>query len=189
MKSRPTSSSILRTIGVSAALTLSLAGPRAVDGLNIFKNIVRSDSDEAPFDIIPLQQPKLRRRLDEVDENCILKNTDLLLPLHSKDFPFFASMLKSVETYLPCFKDLVVIVPPESADEVGAVVPSWAKIYVVPEPLPEQFGYLSQQVIKLYSDKFTTGDSRFHIWRQIWSSRLGRTNASSAREARSARTA
>ena len=86
-----------------------------------------------------------------------IADLDLLLPIHHKDAPFAAALFKSIELHLPCFHDLILVVPPESRFILHAVAPPGAKLYVVPDPLPPRFGYLSQQVIKIFADKFTTG--------------------------------
>ena len=77
--------------------------------------------------------------------------------MHHKDAPFAAALFKSIELHLPCFHELIIVVPPESRFILHAVAPPGAKLYVVPDPLPPRFGYLSQQVIKIFADKFTTG--------------------------------
>mmetsp|Transcript_9015 Transcript_9015/g.28625 ORF Transcript_9015/g.28625 Transcript_9015/m.28625 type:complete len:267 (-) Transcript_9015:104-904(-) len=76
--------------------------------------------------------------------------------MHHKDAPSVPSLLLSIEKNVPCYNSLVVVVPPESRHVLAGLFPSGTKLFVVPEPLPKQFGYLSQQVVKLYADRFTT---------------------------------
>jgi len=67
---------------------------------------------------------------------------------------------------------MAVILPPES-QYVSSVVPKYAKVFVVPEMLPES-GYLSQQLVKLYADEYlkeeyilhVESDSIFTEWKQ-----------------------
>lgn len=91
------------------------------------------------------------------EADCPLKDMSLLLPMHHKDFPLASTLFNSLEKVFPCFKELVVVVPPESKFALAGGVPSYARVVLVPDPLPAQFGYLSQQVIKLYADLYTTG--------------------------------
>ena len=73
-------------------------------------------------------------------ELTLLADVDLLLPMHHKDAPFVPSLLLSIEKNVPCYNSLVVVVPPESRHVLAGLFPSGTKLFVVPEPLPKQFG-------------------------------------------------
>lgn len=103
-----------------------------------------------------LRQNELTNGTDASSTACQLADLDLLLPLHHKDAPLASSLFFSLERSMPCYHELIVVVPPESEFSVSAAVPSYAKVVVVPDSLPKEFGYLSQQLVKVYADQFTS---------------------------------
>lgn len=108
------------------------------------------------FFISPLVD--LRNRRQHFPHDCRFPNLDLFLPMHHKDAVFASVLFKSIETNNVCFRKCIVVVPPESKHVLSAVVPPWADIYVTPDPMPENFGYLSQQIVKLYADTYTDAE-------------------------------
>lgn len=106
--------------------------------------------------------PNLRREMWMRDfpfakDDCPLADMDLFLPLHFKDVSLASVLFHSIEKVFPCFRELIVTVSPDSEFIVSGGIPSYAKVYVVPEPVSDPaMGYIAQQVIKLYVDKFST---------------------------------
>ncbi|CAM9843767.1 unnamed protein product, partial [Choristocarpus tenellus] len=86
------------------------------------------------------------------------ERTDLFLPLGMKDSPFAPFLFRSLELFMPCYGDLVILIEPQAINMVFSVIPLYAYVFVVDEPLPPQFGYLTQQFVKMYADIFTSKD-------------------------------
>jgi len=89
-------------------------------------------------------------------DDCPLADMDLFLPLHHNDGPLSAALFNSIERVFTCFHELIIVIPPESEYMIPGSIPSYAKVFVVPEPISRaDMGYIGQQVIKIYSDKFS----------------------------------
>ena len=82
--------------------------------------------------------------------------------LHDKDAPLASLLFQSIERSKVPFTSFAVVVPPESEYVTSSVVPKFAKVFVVPEKIPES-GYLSQQLVKLYSDLYLDEEYILHV--------------------------
>ncbi|CAM9717963.1 unnamed protein product [Choristocarpus tenellus] len=87
-----------------------------------------------------------------------LERIDIFLPIGPKDSLFAPFLFRSLELFTPCYGDLVVLIEPQSISMLFSVIPLYAYVFVVGEPLPPQFGYLTQQFLKMYADVFTSND-------------------------------
>jgi len=89
-------------------------------------------------------------------DDCPLADMDLFLPLHHNDGPLSAALFNSIERVFTCFHELIIVIPPESEYMIPGSIPSYAKVFIVPEPISRaDMGYIGQQVIKIYIDKFS----------------------------------
>ena len=86
-----------------------------------------------------------------------LSRVEMFLPTIKSDAPFLPGLFSSIEIFFPCTKKLTVVTPAAHGTAVVPLLPLYARIIFAEDPLPE-FGYLSQQIHKIYADKYTTGD-------------------------------
>lgn len=91
-----------------------------------------------------------------VNDDCPLADMDLFLPIRHNDGPLSAALFNSIERVFTCFHELIIVIPPESEYMIPGSIPSYAKIFIVPDPITRpDMGYIGQQVIKMYIDKFS----------------------------------
>ena len=91
-----------------------------------------------------------------INDDCPLADMDLFLPIRHNDGPLSAALFNSIERVFTCFHELIIVISPESEYMIPGSIPSYAKIFIVPDPITRpDMGYIGQQVIKMYIDKFS----------------------------------